>query len=168
MKVTPEFQYEIERFLYDEASLLDRGLFDEWLALFTDDVRYWVPVRENLAGNSSGIHDSALLQVALIDDDKEFLSKRIERLATGLAHAETPASRTTHLLGNVRILEANDEAVVVESAFALFQSRMGDVDHTFHGHREDRLRRVGDGWKIAERKVILDVSVLPRTLSMFV
>jgi dibenzofuran dioxygenase beta subunit len=168
VNVTPELQCEIERFLYDEASLLDQGRFTEWLALFTDDVRYWMPVRENLPGNASGMHDTSVLQVALVDDDKEFLVKRVERLGTGLAHAETPASRTTHLIGNVRIAIVSSDVLEVDSAFALFQSRLGDVDHTFHGRREDRLCRVGDRWKIAERKIVLDASVLPRTLSTFV
>src|ERR1700761_2327763 len=31
-----------EQFLVHEARLLDEGFFDEWLALFTDDARYWV------------------------------------------------------------------------------------------------------------------------------
>jgi len=167
VKVTPELQWEVERFLYDEANLLDCNRFEEWLALFTDDVRYWMPVRENLPGNISGMHDATLIQVSLIDDDKDFLNKRVDRLATGLAHAETPASRTTHLVGNVRIVNASEHELEVESAFALYQSRLGNVDHAFHGHREDRLRRVGDAWQIASRKVVLDVSVLPRTLSTF-
>lgn len=167
MKITPELQLEIERFFYEEASLLDHGRFAEWLSLFTDDVRYWMPVRENLPDSASGMHDPDLIQVSLIDDDKEFLTKRVERLATGFAHAETPASRTTHLVSNVRILEADGNNLAVESAFALFQSRLANVDHAFHGRREDRLRRVEGGWKIASRKIVLDVSVLPRTLSTF-
>jgi 3-phenylpropionate/cinnamic acid dioxygenase small subunit len=167
MNVTPELQWEIERFFYDEASLLDHGRFAEWLTLFTDDVRYWMPVRENLPGSTSGLHDPDIIQVSLIDDDKEFLTKRVDRLATGFAHAETPASRTTHLVGNVRILRADGDDVEVESAFALYQSRLGNVDHAFHGRREDRLRRVDGTWKIAWRKIVLDVSVLPRTLSTF-
>jgi ethylbenzene dioxygenase beta subunit len=33
---------EVEQFLYREARLLDERRFHEWLALFTDDVRYWM------------------------------------------------------------------------------------------------------------------------------
>ena len=36
---------EVERFLYREARLLDERRFHAWLDLFTDDVRYWMPVR---------------------------------------------------------------------------------------------------------------------------
>ena len=41
-----DLQLEVERFLYDEAALLDERRFWEWLELFTDDVRYWMPLRE--------------------------------------------------------------------------------------------------------------------------
>ena len=34
---------EVEQFLYREARLLDERRFHEWLTLFTDDVRYWMP-----------------------------------------------------------------------------------------------------------------------------
>ena len=47
--VTPGEVREIERFLYDEAFLLDERRFDEWLALFTDDARYRMPTRRAVA-----------------------------------------------------------------------------------------------------------------------
>ena len=34
---------EIERFLVDEAALLDEWRLEEWLALFAEDGRYLVP-----------------------------------------------------------------------------------------------------------------------------
>jgi 3-phenylpropionate/cinnamic acid dioxygenase small subunit len=36
---------EVEQLLYWEARLLDERRFHAWLDLFTDDVRYWMPVR---------------------------------------------------------------------------------------------------------------------------
>ena len=40
----PGLILEVQQFLYREAHLLDQRRFDEWLALFTTDVRYWMPV----------------------------------------------------------------------------------------------------------------------------
>lgn len=34
---------EAEAFLFREARLLDERRLDDWLALFTDDSRYWIP-----------------------------------------------------------------------------------------------------------------------------
>ena len=38
---------EIEQFLYREARLLDQREFHQWLDLFTDDLRYWMPMKNN-------------------------------------------------------------------------------------------------------------------------
>ena len=35
------------------------------------------------------------------------------------------------------------------------------------GRREDRLRPEGESWRIALRKVILDQTLIPRTMSTF-
>ena len=39
-------QFEVERFLYREARMLDRKEFDQWLELFTDDVHYFMRLYE--------------------------------------------------------------------------------------------------------------------------
>src|SRR5258706_9551874 len=44
---TSDEKREIEEFLYREAHLLDEHRLDEWLGLFTDDVRYLIPLREH-------------------------------------------------------------------------------------------------------------------------
>ena len=54
-RVDRDLQYEIERFLYYEARLLDQGRFHEWLELFTDDMRYWMPIRVRRATSSRGV-----------------------------------------------------------------------------------------------------------------
>ena len=46
---TLEEQQEIEQFLYHEAFLLDERCFEDWLGLFCDDVRYWMPTRRTVA-----------------------------------------------------------------------------------------------------------------------
>ena len=165
--VSRDLQQEIEQFLYDEAELLDDGRFHEWLDLFTDDVRYWMPVRETLQGRRDGLHPEGPPTVALIDDDKAFLTLRVRRLDTGLAHAETPPSRTRRLIGNVRIREQPDGELLVRSNFLLYQARQEQTDYQFVGQREDRLRRVAGEWRIAWRKIVLDHTVLPRALSTF-
>jgi len=37
--------HEVERFYYDEAALLDSHRYEEWLALFSDDAHYFMPIR---------------------------------------------------------------------------------------------------------------------------
>jgi 3-phenylpropionate/cinnamic acid dioxygenase small subunit len=159
--------YEVEQFLYREARLLDEERLHEWLDLFTEDARYFMPVRQTIQGRPAGVYEEDEFAVALIRDDKEFLTKRVLRLDSGLAHAETPPSRTRHLITNVEVIvDGADDEVIVHSNFVLFQGRRDRMSYQFYGKREDRLRRVDGAWKIAQRKVVLDHVVLPRGLSV--
>lgn len=86
---------DVECFLYDEAALIDRRRFDKWLALFADDCRYWLPLEE---GQSSP-RDT----VSLIYDDRVHLETRVRRLSHPRMHAQSPPSRTCHMVSNVAL-----------------------------------------------------------------
>jgi 3-phenylpropionate/cinnamic acid dioxygenase small subunit len=163
----PELQHDIEQFLYREAELLDQHRYEDWVALFTDDTHYWVPIRETTTQQPDGIPPDGEIRVAHYDDDKRALGMRLTRLQSGLAHSEGPPSRTRRLVSNVRIQPAEGGELVVKSNFMLFQSRREAAEFLFVGEREDRLRQVDGAWRIARRKVILDHNVLPRALSVF-
>jgi 3-phenylpropionate/cinnamic acid dioxygenase small subunit len=108
-----DLHYEVEQFLYREARMLDDGRLHEWLDLFTDDVRYYIPTRQTMQHRREGIYDEDEYSVAIIRDDKEFLKKRVGRLDTGLAHAETPPSRTRHLIANDEVLDEGGDEITV-------------------------------------------------------
>jgi 3-phenylpropionate/cinnamic acid dioxygenase small subunit len=164
-----DLHYEIEQFLFREAWLLDKHRFHEWLALFADDAHYWMPARETIPESAPPVNPELELAGALFNDDKAFLALRVQRLDTGLAHAEQPPSRTRHLIGNVQVLARDDllGEAQVHSCFLLFQSRLESSEHLFSGEREDVLRRVDGQWRIARRKVLLDHTRLPRVLTTF-
>jgi dibenzofuran dioxygenase beta subunit len=162
-------QQEVERFLYHEAWLLDRRRFHDWLNLFTEDARYFMPVRENTPHDAEPPAADGALSGAIFNDDKAFLVMRVQRLDTGLAHSDQPVSRTRHLVTNV-LIAAEDHArgeITVYSSFLVFQSRLESSEHLFAGEREDTLRRVDREWKIARRTISLDHRRLPRSLTTF-
>src|SRR5439155_12409799 len=104
----------------------------------------------------AGIYDEDELAVHYFNDDKPQLVARVARLDTGLAHAETPPSRTRHLITNVRVEtdDAGTDEITVYSNFTLFQSRRERTETQFFGRREDRLRRVDGARKIAPRTIV--------------
>src|SRR5438067_12147940 len=103
-------QQEIEQFLFREARLLDEGRFHEWLELFSDDVRYCMPVQEAIQGADALAERAGLdLAFALFDDDKKSLQMRVRRLDTGLAHVEEPPSLTQRLITNVEVEEVGGD-----------------------------------------------------------
>lgn len=165
--VTPEVQRDIEKLLYEEARLLDNWKLHEWLELLTEDVRYWMPVRENLPAAEEPVELDELA-FNLYDEDHAALLLRVRRLDTGMAHVEEPRSITRHLISNVLVRDGErQDEVITESNFLVMQLRRKQHESYFTGTREDVLRRVNGAWKIARRKIMLDQMVLPRTVSIF-
>jgi 3-phenylpropionate/cinnamic acid dioxygenase small subunit len=179
--VRAELLREIEQFLYREARLLDERRFEAWLALFTDDVRYWMPVRSTRYPRRSkaiAILDPHRYEeeelakesdLAIFDESKETLGRRVARLDTGMAWAEDPPSRTRHTVSNVEVEPGETEAALkVYSNFIVYRSR-GETEQDFYvGARRDTLRNVDGAWKIARRTIILDQNVLlAKNVSIF-
>jgi len=167
--VTVELQQEIEQFLYLEAALLDDGEFHDWLGLFAEDIHYWMPTRYNRTRRERDRDSSQPNEIAFFDEDLASLKMRVKRLDTGLAWAEDPPSRTRHLVTNVRIRprDTNGEYDVV-SNFLLYRTRLETDLNIFAGERQDVLRKMAAGWRIARRKILLDQNVvLAKNLSVF-
>jgi 3-phenylpropionate/cinnamic acid dioxygenase small subunit len=172
---------EVEQFLYREARLLDDRRFHEWLELLTDDVHYWMPVRTSRYPKSSkaiAILDPARYEeeeltkedeLAILDETKETLTRRIARLDTGMAWAEDPPSRTRHIITNIEVEPGKTESELrVYSNFIVYRNRSETEQDFYVGGRQDVLQK-GDGvWKIAHRKIILDQNVLlAKNVSIF-
>ena len=176
-----ELLREVEQFLYREARLLDERRFDAWLELFTDDVRYWMPVRTTRYPRRSKAiaildpdrHEEEELskdsELGIFDESKETLRRRVARLDTGMAWAEDPPSRTRHIVSNVEVEPADTEAEIrAYSNFVVYRTR-GETEQDFYvGARRDTLRHVDGAWKIARRTIILDQNVLlAKNVSIF-
>jgi 3-phenylpropionate/cinnamic acid dioxygenase small subunit len=172
---------EVEQFLYREARLLDERRLDEWLALLTDDIRYWMAARNNRYPRRSkaiAILDPARYveddmarddELAILDETKQTLAGRVARLDTGMAWAEDPPSRTRHLITNIELAPGSaGSEVQVYSNFIVYRSR-GETEQDFYvGARCDLLRRADGEWKLAARKVTLDQNVLlAKNVSIF-
>ena len=172
---------EVEQFLYKEARLLDNRQFHQWLELLTDDLRYWMPIRSNrYPVNSKAIsildgsryeesEVSSESDLALMDEDKDSLTRRVDRLDSGMAWAEDPPSRTRHIITNIEV-EAGDskDELRVYSNFFMYRTRAETEQDFYIGSREDVLRRDNGQLRVASRKIVLDQTVLlAKNLSNF-
>lgn len=160
---------EIEEFLYAEAELLDERQFDAWLDLLTDDVRYWMPMRRNVKfGEEARENTREQQDINWFDEGKETLIQRVNQVKTGVHWAEEPRSRVCHMVSNVQLLAATPREVKLKCRFLVYRNRLQDETDFFVGKREDTLRKLNGGWKIARRKIILDQNVLlAKNLSVF-
>jgi 3-phenylpropionate/cinnamic acid dioxygenase small subunit len=152
---------EVEDFLYHEAELLDERRYEAWLELFAEDVRYWMPMRRNVpADEPEREFTREGRDVNWFDEGKDTLTRRVKQILTGVHWAEQPPSRICHMVSNVQILDAGPDEVRVKSRFLLYRNRVETETDFLVGKREDVLRRVDGGFKIARRKIILDQNVL--------
>ena len=152
---------EVEDFLYAEAELLDERRYEDWLELFAEDVRYWMPMRRNVPADElerEFTREGA--DVNWFDEGKDTLTRRVKQILTGVHWAEQPPSRICHMVSNVQVLDAGPDEVRVKSRFLLYRNRVETETDFLVGKREDVLRRVDGGFKIARRKIILDQNVL--------
>lgn len=179
--VPEEITRQVERFLYHEARLLDERRFREWLELWTEDARYWMPVRSTripkeskamVIMNPDSYDEQELAkegELAYFDETRETISLRIQRLETGMAWAEIPPSRTRRIISNIEVEGGGRNGEVAASSnFMVYRNRRETEQDFFVGRREDVLRNVNGQWKFARRKIILDQNILlAKDLSIF-
>jgi len=137
---------DCERFLLQEARLLDEAKFDDWLALFTPDAWYWVPSQPD----QPDPHET----VSLIYDDRRLLETRVRRLASPRMYSQEPRSCTSRTIANVTIEEAQPTACTVRSKFVMIEFRR-DSQRIFGGTAFHRLVRTENGLRIAWKRVDL-------------
>jgi len=144
---------EVEDFLYHEAALLDAWKLDAWQALLTDDAAYYVPPNDQLAGD----HRSTLF---LIADDRERIRQRVIRINDPNCHAEYPKSRTRRMISNVRILSVEADLITVAANFVCYRFRRYERIREYVGEYRYVLRRIGQSFRIKERRVLIDAHEL--------
>jgi p-cumate 2,3-dioxygenase subunit beta len=139
---------DVEDFLFNEADLLDQWRLPEWLTLFTDDAKYEVPCTD-LPPDASP--DNNLFYIA---DDRVRLGERVKRLMKRTAHAEFPHSKTSRMVGNVRIQARKDDEIEVSSVFQTLRTKDGNTDLYF-GTNKYRLATEGGSLRIREKRCLL-------------
>ena len=136
-----------EAFLIHEARLLDEARFDEWLALFTPDARYWVPSQPD--------QQSPYDTVSLMYDDRRLLETRVRRLADPRIYSQEPRSRTSRIVTNVTLESGDGEpGRLVRSKFILVEYRR-ETQRLFAGTYLHRLVGPVDEMRIAMKRIDL-------------
>jgi benzoate/toluate 1,2-dioxygenase subunit beta len=136
----------VEQFLYHEARLLDTQQLEAWLELFTDDAVYWVPLERD--------QEDAVETSSIMHDDRTLLGLRVQQARHPRAHARLPLARTVHQVGNVMVAGEADGALTVHSTLQLVEWRQ-DRQRVWGALVEHRLRRAGDSFRIARKRVDL-------------
>jgi ethylbenzene dioxygenase beta subunit len=144
----PALLAELDDIVQTEARLLDDGRWQDWLGLFAADGWYWAPHRPDQPNPQD--------EVSVFYDDRMLMETRVRRLEAHTSHAQTPGARTNRVVGRVRLESADADAgsYVVSSKFIMLEHRI-DAQKTWGGTYTHCLRRDGEGWEIAWKRVDL-------------
>ena len=118
---------------------MDTHRYEEWLALWTPDARYWVPC------NSDDIDPAR--EVSIIYDDHERLQQRVQRLKSGTVLAQDPAPRMRRIVSNIEIetVDARAPARGLElPAGGRARARAAALGGPHHPRSASRRRRAPD------------------------
>ena len=139
---------QLTDFVYAEARLLDEQSYDDWLQLFTDDSRYWMPLEPG--------QTDARLHTSLMYEDKLLLRVRVERLSGVRTFSQQPKSRCHHLLQQPTIEMADSVAGrwILRTVFHYVETRR-DEQTLFVGWVRHELVAQGDSLRIQLKRVDL-------------
>ena len=137
---------QVEQFVYREARLQDEHKFAEWESLWTDDGVYWVPA------NGDDIDPEQ--QMSILYDNRSRIGLRVRQLLSGKRYTQDPRSSLRRIIGNIELLGRDGDDIRIGANAIVFES--SQRGETIWGSRNEyTLRRSGDGFRLARKKVAL-------------
>ncbi len=159
MAVTEE---DLVAFIYHEARLLDALRFEDWLDLFADDGRYWLPAEWPAT--------DPLKQPAFLYEDKFLLDVRLRRLAGAKTYSQKPRSRCAHVLQRPTIdgMDAEANLYRTYTPFHYVEAR-ADQREYYNGWAHHELTEVNGALKIKLKKIdLVNIDAPFGNINMFI
>jgi len=147
LAITAFDETALRALVVNEAALLDERRFDDWLALFAEDGRYWVPLLGRLQTDPHS-HNS------LAYEDKLLLQLRIERLKDPRAHSQHPRSHCQHVLQSPAVEAIAADTATLRTPFLYIEAR-GEQQLMLAGSYQHTLVRTAEGLRIRQKRVDL-------------
>ncbi|MBQ0959044.1 aromatic-ring-hydroxylating dioxygenase subunit beta [Ideonella sp. 4Y11] len=146
--------FEIAALHADYAAAVDRGDWDAWVSLFTEDCVYRIVPRENV--------ERGLPLATLAFDSRAMLQDRVYAIRETLFH---DPYYQRHVVGLPRLLSQDDAGLRCEANYAVFRTKLSQLSTVFNvGRYLDRVVRTPAGWRFAERVCVYDSEMIPNSL----
>ncbi|MEO6410500.1 MAG: aromatic-ring-hydroxylating dioxygenase subunit beta [Burkholderiaceae bacterium] len=153
----------LETFYRREVLLLQDRRYREWLETMDPAISYRVPVTTSTMDGLVTQED----ELGYYDEDLRLLKARVAKLESKQSWVEQPPSRLRYFVQVVDAQQGETGIVVARSNLLLLQYRW-NMEQQFSGERTDRLVPVDGGFRLRERRVVLDRQALGKQgLSVF-
>lgn len=150
-------------FLYREARLLDDRQWDDWLALYSPKVVFWMPAWDD----DDQLVDDPQAHISLIYyPNREGLEDRIFRIKTERSGASTPEPRTSHNISNIEIMEEREGQLDLRFNWHTLSHRYKKTD-SFFGTSFYTLDTSGDEPVIVAKKVVLKSDYIHQVIDIY-
>ena len=160
--VSADKLHEIERFLYKEASFLDRPDLDSWLGLYMDDGTYWMPAVPD--------QEDPEMHISLFYDDRVMMEVRRRNFVHPAAASKEYDVRCSHIISNIQVTEMDDETgnCTVTSNFQCYIYYHGKQT-PYAGTYTHELIRDADSYKIQSKRVdIINCDAALNTIIIYI
>ena len=165
MTATPTLltRTQVEDFLYREARLLDDRQWDEWLALYSPQVEYWMPAWDD---DDQLVEDPQQHISLIYYPNRDGLEDRVFRIKTERSGASTPEPRTSHNISNVEITAEGEGELEVRFNWFTLSHRYKDT-LTFFGTSYYRLDVRGPSPLITRKKIVLKNDYIRQIIDVY-
>lgn len=136
--------HEVTAFIWQEGDMLDHGEYDAWLALWTANGTYIIPIDPRQTDYENTLNYAY--------DDHHMRTLRVQRLVGGESISTSPQPRTVRSLSRIRVLGDDGVTVTVRAAQNLREFRKESLKHYTADLTYTLVRREG-GFQL-QRKVI--------------
>jgi salicylate 5-hydroxylase small subunit len=126
--------------------ILDRGDWDAWPALFTEDGVYRICSREN--------HDAGLPLALLSLESRGMLLDRVYGISRTMFH---DPYYQQHLIGTPVVMHSDEEGIDAEASFLVMRTKRDALPEVLGvGRYLDRIVRTGEGLRYRRRTCLID------------
>lgn len=145
MKINLSLLNEVTAFIWTEADMLDHGEYQAWLDLWHEHGKYIIPIDPAFTDYENHLN--------YVYDDHHMRKLRVERLMNGEAISTSPKANTVRDLSRIRILQEQDNQVVLRCAQNLREFRKQNLRH-YTADVLYHLSREGEGQFKIDRKIV--------------
>jgi benzoate/toluate 1,2-dioxygenase subunit beta len=150
-------------FLFKETRLLDDRDWDAWLALYDENVTFWMPAWDD----DGNLTEDPQSEISLIYYGRRAgLEDRIFRIRTDRSSATIPDTRTSHHITNVEIIEQSGNTVKVQFNWHTASIRYNHTDQ-FYGTSFYTLDVSGASPIIKDKKVVLKTDYIRHVIDIY-
>lgn len=163
LSIEPTTRQDIVDFLHREARLLDDREWDEWLACYAPEVRYWMPSWDD---DDQPTEDPQSEISLIYYPTRDGLEDRIFRIKTERSGATSPEPRTCHMLSGIEILSDEGGAFKVRYNWHTLAYRFKAINQ-FFGTTWVTLAHRNGSFAITDKKILLKNDYIHQVIDIY-